>query len=87
MKNLFDLKGKNALITGSAQGIGNLLAKGLATHGATIVINDLTQDRVDQAVKEFQALGYSAYGIPFDVTNKGEIVESIRKIEAEIEYY
>ncbi|MEP0073096.1 MAG: gluconate 5-dehydrogenase [Marinomonas sp.] len=84
MKNLFDLKGKNALITGSAQGIGNLLAKGLAAHGATIVINDLTQERVDQAVKEFQSLGYSAYGVPFDVTNKGEIVESIREIEAEI---
>ena len=34
MKNLFDLSGKRALITGSAQGIGNLLASGLAAHAS-----------------------------------------------------
>ena len=49
MKNLFDLTGKRALITGSAQGIGNLLASGLAAHGAEIVINDITQQRAQTA--------------------------------------
>lgn len=49
MKNLFDLTGKRALITGSAQGIGNLLASGSAAHGAEIVINDITQQRAQAA--------------------------------------
>ena len=49
MRNLFDLSGKRALITGSAQGIGHLLAGGLAEYGAEIVINDRTQERADQA--------------------------------------
>ncbi|WP_432453983.1 MULTISPECIES: gluconate 5-dehydrogenase [unclassified Agarivorans] len=84
MKNLFDLSGKIALITGAAQGIGNLLAKGLAEHGATIVINDITQERAENAAKELVDLGFLAYGIAFDVTNKQEIVDSIKRIEMEI---
>jgi len=43
MQSLFELKGKRALITGSAQGIGSLLANGLGQYGASIIINDLTQ--------------------------------------------
>lgn len=43
MRNLFDLSGKRALITGSAQGIGHLLAGGLAEYGAEIIINDRTE--------------------------------------------
>lgn len=36
---LFDLTGKRALVTGSSQGIGLTLARGLAEHGASVVIN------------------------------------------------
>ncbi|MGO8656922.1 SDR family NAD(P)-dependent oxidoreductase, partial [Rhizobium ruizarguesonis] len=39
MKNLFDLSGRRALITGSSQGIGYALAEGLAQHGAEVIIN------------------------------------------------
>lgn len=40
MKDLFSLSKKKVLITGSAQGIGFLLAKGLSEFGAEIIIND-----------------------------------------------
>ena len=56
MRNLFDLSGKRALITGSAQGIGHLLAGGLAEYGAEIIINDRTQARADQAAQVEQAI-------------------------------
>lgn len=36
---LFDLKGRRALVTGSSQGIGLALAKGLAAAGAELVLN------------------------------------------------
>ncbi|WP_413282492.1 gluconate 5-dehydrogenase [Vibrio sp. MA40-2] len=84
MKNLFDLTGKLALVTGSAQGIGNLLAKGLAEHGATIIINDITQDRADKAAQELIGMGYTAHGVAFDVTKKTEIGTSVKRIEEEI---
>lgn len=82
MKNLFDLTGKIALITGSAQGIGNLLAQGLAEHGATIIINDITQERAEKAAEKLVSLGYTAHAAAFDVTNKKQIAAGVEKIES-----
>lgn len=84
MKNLFDLTGKLALVTGSGQGIGNLLAKGLAEHGATIIINDITQDRAETAAQDLLDMGYKAHAVAFDVTNRSEINDAIAKIESNI---
>lgn len=81
MKNLFDLSGKRALITGSAQGIGNLLAKGLAAHGAEIIINDKTQARAEQAAQLLIKMGYHAVGYGFDVTRSNEVKQAITNIE------
>ena len=44
--HLFDLTGKRALITGSSQGIGLALARGLADAGAEIVLNGRDPDRL-----------------------------------------
>ncbi|WP_249022322.1 MULTISPECIES: gluconate 5-dehydrogenase [Kluyvera] len=84
MKNLFDLSGKRALITGSAQGIGNLLASGLAAHGAEIVINDITQQRAQAAADKLVAEGYRAVGYGFDVTNGEEVARAVAQIEREV---
>jgi NAD(P)-dependent dehydrogenase (short-subunit alcohol dehydrogenase family) len=45
-----DLSGKTALVTGSTAGIGHAIAKGLASAGATVVVNGRTQGKVDAAV-------------------------------------
>jgi NAD(P)-dependent dehydrogenase (short-subunit alcohol dehydrogenase family) len=45
-----DLAGKTALVTGSTSGIGRAVAKGLASAGATVVVNGRTQGKVDEAV-------------------------------------
>ena len=47
MKNMFDLTGKVALVTGASYGIGYALAKGFAGAGAKIVFNDINQELVD----------------------------------------
>ncbi|MDF7667208.1 gluconate 5-dehydrogenase [Orbaceae bacterium ESL0727] len=84
MQSLFDLTGKRALITGSAQGIGNLLAKGLGEYGASIVINDITQERADAAAKALQEQGIDAVGVGFDVTNSTSVKNAIDHIEHDI---
>ncbi len=45
-----DLSGKTALVTGSTSGIGHAIAKGLASAGASVVVNGRTQAKVDAAV-------------------------------------
>lgn len=82
--NLFDLTGKVALITGAVHGLGMAMAKGLGAAGATIVVNNNSQDKLDEAVEEYKACGYNAFGYVFDVTDEKAVIEAVTKIEAEV---
>lgn len=59
-----DLAGKTAIITGSTQGIGLAVARGLAEAGATVVVNGRTGAAVDAAVA---SLGGKARGVVADI--------------------
>jgi NAD(P)-dependent dehydrogenase (short-subunit alcohol dehydrogenase family) len=52
MANLFDLTGKNAIITGSSRGIGKAIALRMAEHGASVVVSSRKQDACEAAVAE-----------------------------------
>lgn len=84
MTNLFSLQGKKVLITGSSQGIGWVLAKGLAENGAEIIINGRTPEKVAQAVKELHDGGFTAYEAAFDVTHARTVNDAIEHIENHI---
>lgn len=81
MNDLFSLAGKNVLITGSAQGIGYLLATGLGKYGAQIIVNDINQERADAAVAKLHAADIRAVAAPFNVTQKSEIDAAVARIE------
>ncbi len=83
--SLFDLTGKNALVTGSTHGLGMAMAKGLGNAGATIIVNgNSSQQKIDVAVKEYEAEGIRAVGYKFDVSNEDEVIEAISTIQAEV---
>jgi NAD(P)-dependent dehydrogenase (short-subunit alcohol dehydrogenase family) len=65
-----DLSGKTALVTGSTSGIGHAIAKGLASAGATVVVNGRTQDKVDAAVASIAKAvpGAKVRGVAADVS-------------------
>ncbi|MCX6168467.1 MAG: SDR family oxidoreductase [Ignavibacteriales bacterium] len=84
MNNLFDVSGKIALVTGSGQGIGFTLAKGLAKAGCTVILNDIVEERLKSAVEKLRAEGFSAYGFVFDVTKEDDINQNVQKIQKEI---
>ena len=84
MKNMFDLSGKRALITGSARGIGNLLARGLAEYGAEVVLNDRCQQRADEAAQILTEKGYRASGFDVDVTKSIVIKQAVATIEEKL---
>ena len=81
---LFSLDGRLALITGSARGIGFALAKGLAEHGASVVINARSPGDVADAVASISAAGYKAHQSLFDVTNAQTVEAEVDRIEKEI---
>jgi NAD(P)-dependent dehydrogenase (short-subunit alcohol dehydrogenase family) len=65
-----DLSGKTALVTGSTAGIGHAIAKGLASAGATVVVNGRTQGKVDAAVAGISRAvpGAKVRGVAADVS-------------------
>lgn len=76
---IFDLTGRRALVTGSSQGIGLALAKGLAEAGAAIVLNGRDEAKLAAAAAEIPG----AQVLAFDVTDHAAARAAIDGFEAE----
>jgi gluconate 5-dehydrogenase len=79
---LFDLTGKTALVTGSSQGIGRSLARGLASAGASVVLNGRDAGRLDAATADLKADGYQVHSACFDVTDSEATARAVEDLEA-----
>ncbi len=79
-----ELKGKSAVVTGSARGIGREIALYLAKAGANLVISDVNEDAGLQVVEEIKRLGQKAIWVKADVS-KAE--ESEKLIQTAINTY
>ncbi len=66
---MFDLTGTRALITGSSQGIGFALARGLAGAGAEIVLNGRDEAKLSSATTELAKEGAIVHQLAFDATD------------------
>ena len=75
---LFDLTGRRALVTGSSQGIGFALARGLAAAGAQVVLNGRDPSRLAEAAARIPG----AIALPFDVTDHTAVRTAIDGFEA-----
>lgn len=76
----YDLKGKTALVTGGASGIGFATARMLASFGATVAINHLADDaRGQEAVEKLKAEGFKAISAPGSVGEAGTAERMVLK--------
>jgi gluconate 5-dehydrogenase len=82
--NLFNLKGKRALITGGTQGLGLAMAEGLAIAGAELVITGTTHSKMEEALAYYRNKGYTVFGYLFDVTDEIAAAENIELITKEL---
>ena len=80
---LFDLKGKTAIVTGGANGIGLASSKMLAAFGANVVIADLKIEDAQRAAAEIASGGGTARGLACNVTNDEELVNLVDKTVSE----
>ena len=76
---MMDLKGKTAIVTGAAQGIGKVIALGLAKCGADIAVSDINEDSLSSAVKEIEALGRKALAVKMDVSSLKDCEAMVKK--------
>ncbi|HUS97101.1 MAG TPA: SDR family oxidoreductase [Hyphomicrobiaceae bacterium] len=81
---LFDLTGRRALITGSSQGIGFALARGLAGSGAEIILNGRRADKLAEAAAALSAEGAAVHHAAFDVTDPQAVSTAIDAIERDV---
>ena len=73
VKQLFDLTGKTALVTGGSRGLGLQLAHALGEAGARVMISSRKAEDLEQATAELQAAGIDARWIAADCAKESEI--------------
>src|SRR6187551_2430047 len=73
IKEMFDLTGKTAIVTGGSRGIGKEMAEGLAEAGANLMLCARRAEWLDETVKEFQDRGFNTAGVVCDVSKAEEV--------------
>jgi len=76
--------GREAAVTGAAQGIGKAIALRLAREGADIILLDVKQETVQQAAKEVEALGRRAIALTADISNRDEFQKTLKEASSQL---
>jgi 3-oxoacyl-[acyl-carrier protein] reductase len=76
---MMDLKGKVALVTGGAQGIGKITALLLARNGADVAVSDINMEGALETVGEIEGLGRNGLALESDVSNPADAERIVAK--------
>jgi NAD(P)-dependent dehydrogenase (short-subunit alcohol dehydrogenase family) len=83
VRQLFELTGRVALVTGGSIGLGRQVAQALAEMGADVILCARKRERCEQAAKELEQVGVHALGLACDVTNPDQVQEVVQTALAE----
>lgn len=79
--DMFDLKGRVALVTGASSGLGVQFARALADNGAAVALVARRVERLDTVKAEIEAKGAKAVAIAADVTDRADITRAFDAAE------
>jgi 3-oxoacyl-[acyl-carrier protein] reductase len=81
MTDLFDLRGRVALVTGASQGLGRRFARVLAGHGAAVGLAARQVEKLEDLREAIAAAGGRAASVGLDVTDTAAIERALDQIE------
>lgn len=88
LSDLFSLSGKTVLLAGGAGAIGTAISEGFARAGASVIVHDLSQERIDKLAKDFAAKELDFVGLQADLTTADaaqELVARAKEITGRID--
>jgi NAD(P)-dependent dehydrogenase (short-subunit alcohol dehydrogenase family) len=83
VKQLFDLTGRVAIVTGGSIGLGRQMAEGLGEMGANVVLCARKKERCQQAAEDLQKLGVKTLALACDVKNPADIHQVVEATMAQ----
>src|SRR5215471_9259943 len=84
VKQLFDLHGRVALITGGSIGLGRQMAEGLAEMGAAVALAARKKERCEEAAHELEKLGVRAVALACDVKDPASVQQAVDATVAQL---
>ncbi len=81
--DIYDIKGRKALVTGAGRGIGKVLAIALAEAGCDVALLGLHRENLEEVATTIKKLGQKAIAIPGDVSKKDDVKKAFMKVKKE----
>ena len=79
-RNLFDLTGKTAIVTGAGRGLGQVIAEGYADYGAAVALVDLDLDNLNAVAEGIRADGGRAIALKCDITKEDQVEAAVAQV-------
>ena len=83
IRDLFDLTGMTALVTGGSRGLGRQMATALGEAGASLILTARTQSALETAAAELGEQGIRAIPVVCDVANPDEVAAAVARARSE----
>jgi len=80
-RDLFDLTGKKAIVTGAAQGLGRSMAEALMEYGAEMLLMDVSES-ISQVAEEFRGRGFACHAVRVDMSDRVKLAEAFEESAA-----
>ena len=75
------IKDRVALVTGAGSGIGEVIAKTFAQHGAKVIVNDVNGEQAKRVAEEIEKSGNRAIAICSDISQKPQVTEMFKTVK------
>lgn len=80
--SLFELRGKSALVTGAAMGLGRACATALAMAGANVAVLDIEECSASKTVEKLRSRGVDSFFVHCDVSNRDQVQAAVAAVAA-----